>query len=84
MLDDVVQTMVERITERFRPLRIVPFGLRARADGFERRRSSGRLAGGSNKRHVAMEIRRVLSDLPVCTTAETWRGRELSRGSLWL
>jgi hypothetical protein len=30
MADDVVQTMVERITEQFRPLRIVLFGSRAR------------------------------------------------------
>ena len=68
MANDIVQIMVQRIVEHFRPLRIVLFGSRARGE-------AGKwsdvdllvvLPEGTDKRKAAVMIRRVLGDLPVC------------------
>jgi predicted nucleotidyltransferase len=85
MADDVVQTMVERITKQFRPLRIVLFGSRARGHATA---SSDVdllvvLPEVANKRHAAVEIRRVLGDLPVCKDiVVTTPGEIASRGQV--
>jgi predicted nucleotidyltransferase len=91
MPDDVVQTMVERIAARFQPLRIVLFGSRARGEATA---SSDVdllvvLPEVANKRHAAVEIRRILGDLPVCkdivvTTPEEIASRgQVIGGVLW-
>jgi len=68
MTNDIVQMMVQRIVEHFRPLRIVLFGSRARGE-------AGKwsdvdllvvLPEGTDKRKAAVAIRRALGDLPVC------------------
>jgi len=85
MTDDVVQTMVERITKQFRPLRIVLFGSRARGQATA---SSDVdllvvLPEVANKRHAAVEIRRVLGDLPVCKDIVVTTPEEIaSRGQV--
>jgi len=85
MADDVVQTMVERITKQFHPLRIVLFGSRARGQATA---SSDVdllvvLPEVANKRHAAVEIRRVLGDLPVCKDIVVTTPEEIaSRGQV--
>jgi predicted nucleotidyltransferase len=60
--------MVSRIVERFHPLRVVLFGSRAR--GTETPDSDVDLlvvlAHVDDKRRAAVEIRRALSDMPLC------------------
>ncbi len=67
MPEDIVQTMVKRIVARFRPLRIVLFGSRARGE-------AGKwsdvdllvvLPEVADKRKATVEILRALGDLPV-------------------
>lgn len=67
MPEDIVQTMVKRIVARFRPLRIVLFGSRARGE-------AGKwsdvdllvvLPEVTDKRKATVEILRVLGNLPV-------------------
>jgi predicted nucleotidyltransferase len=64
----VLDTMVDRIVARFQPRRVVLFGSRAR--GTATADSDVDLLvvldRVSDKREAAIEIRRVLSDLPVC------------------
>ena len=66
--DLAIDTMVERIVARFRPRRVVLFGSRAR--GTATRDSDVDLLvvmdRVADKRHAAIEIRRILADLPVC------------------
>ena len=65
--DAVISTMVERIVERHRPLRVVLFGSRAR--GTAREDSDVDLLvvldEAPDKRGVAVDIRVALSDMPV-------------------
>lgn len=84
MSDDIVRTMVERIVERFRPLRVVLFGSRARGD-------AGRwsdvdllvvLPDGTDKRQAAVEILRALGDLPVCKDIVVTTPEEIERRGL--
>jgi predicted nucleotidyltransferase len=85
MADDVVQTMVERITKQFRPLRIVLFGSRARgqATALSDVDLLVVLPEVANKRHAAVEIRRVLGDLPVCKDIVVTTPEEIaSRGQV--
>jgi predicted nucleotidyltransferase len=64
----VLDTMVDRIVARFKPRRVVLFGSRAR--GTATADSDVDLLvvldRVSDKREAAIEIRRALSDLPVC------------------
>jgi predicted nucleotidyltransferase len=81
MTDDVVQTMVERITKQFRPLRIVLFGSRARGQATA---SSDVdllvvLPEVANKRHAAVEVLRALGDLPVAADVVVTTPEELAR-----
>jgi predicted nucleotidyltransferase len=85
MTDEVVQTMVERITKQFRPLRIVLFGSRARgqATALSDVDLLVVLPEVANKRHAAVEIRRVLGDLPVCKDIVVTTPEEIaSRGQV--
>ena len=65
--DAVISTMVERIVERHRPLRVLLFGSRAR--GAEHDGSDVDLlvvmGDVTDKRRAAVEIRRALGDLTV-------------------
>lgn len=81
MSEDIVRTMVERIVERFRPLRIVLFGSRARGE-------AGRwsdvdllvvLPNGTDKRQAAVEILRALGDLPACKDIVVTTPEEIER-----
>jgi len=81
MPDDVVQTMVERIAARFRPLRIVLFGSRARgeATAWSDVDLLVVLPEVANKRHAAVEVRRALGDLPVCKDIVVTTPEEIAR-----
>jgi len=65
---EVIPTVLQRIVERFHPLRVVLFGSHARS---EERADSDLdllvvLPETTDKRRSAIEIRRALGDLPVC------------------
>lgn len=66
--DKIIATMVERIVERFRPLRVVLFGSCAR--GTATAKSDVDLLvvlpAVQDKRRTAVEMRRAVGDLPVC------------------
>lgn len=76
-----VQTMVERIVESFHPLRIVLFGSRAR--GTDTLDSDIDLLvvlqHVADKRRMAVEIRRVLADMPVCKDIVVTTPDEIAR-----
>jgi predicted nucleotidyltransferase len=76
-----VQTMVDRIVESFHPVRIVLFGSRAR--GTETPDSDVDLLvvlqDVTDKRRTAVEIRRVLSDMPVCKDIVVTTPDEIAR-----
>jgi len=81
MADDVVQTMVERITKQFRPLRIVLFGSRARGQATVLSDVDLLvvLPEVANKRHAAVEVLRALGDLPVAADVVVTTPEELAR-----
>jgi len=79
--EDIVQTMVKRIVERFRPLRIVLFGSRARGE-------AGKwsdvdllvvLPEVADKRKATVEILRALGDLPVSKDVIVTTPEEIAR-----
>jgi predicted nucleotidyltransferase len=76
-----VQTMVERIVESFHPVRIVLFGSRAR--GTDTPDSDIDLLvvlqHVADKRRTAVEIRRVLADMPVCKDIVVTTPDEIAR-----
>jgi len=76
-----VQTMVDRIVESFHPVRIVLFGSRAR--GSDTADSDVDLLvvlhDVADKRRTAVEIRRVLSDMPVCKDIVVTTPDEMAR-----
>ena len=67
-----ISTMVDRIVEAFLPAQIVLFGSHARGTATERSDVDLLviLPKVSDKRDTAIEIRRVLGDLPVCKDLE--------------
>ena len=77
----VVDTMVERIVERFQPARILLFGSRAR--GSANRWSDVDLLvvmeEVTDKRHTAVEMGRVLSDLTVSKDIIVTTPEEIAR-----
>ncbi len=77
----VVDTMVERIVERFQPARILLFGSRAR--GSANRWSDVDLLvvmeEVTDKRYTAVEMGRVLSDLPVSKDIIVTTPEEIAR-----
>ena len=62
-----ITTMVDRIVERFDPLRIILFGSQAR--GTANKHSDVDLlvvmGDGTDQRRTAIEIRRILRDMPI-------------------
>ena len=81
MSEDIVQTMVKRIVARFRPLRIVLFGSRARGE-------AGKwsdvdllvvLPEVADKRKATVEILRALGDLPVSKDVIVTTPEEIAR-----
>ena len=63
----IVSTMVDRIVERFRPSRVVLFGSRARGTAVQSSDVDLLVVMGDapDKRRAAVEMRRLLGDLPV-------------------
>ncbi len=65
--ETIIPTMVDRIVARFQPSRVVLFGSRARS-GASRSSDVDLLVvmdGAPDKRRAAVEMRRLLGDLPV-------------------
>lgn len=79
--DAAIQTMVDRIGQRFHPVRVVLFGSHAR--GTATAESDVDLLvvmdQVSDKRQAAIEIRRALSDLPVCKDIIVTTPEEIAR-----
>ena len=76
-----LDTMVDRIVARFRPRRVVLFGSRARGTAVAQSDVDllvvmDRVA---DKRQAAVEIRRALSDLPVCKDIIVTTPEEIAR-----
>ena len=79
--DAIISTMVERIVERHRPLRVLLFGSRAR--GAEHDGSDVDLlvvmGDVTDKRRAAVEIRRLLRDMPVAKDIIVTTPEEIGR-----
>ncbi|SNB61038.1 nucleotidyltransferase domain-containing protein [Thermoflexus hugenholtzii] len=85
MSEDIVQTMVQRIVERFRPVRIILFGSRARGEAgpWSDVDLLVVLPEVTHKRQAMVEILRALSDLPVAKDVIVTTPEEiLQRGNL--
>ena len=76
-----ISTMVDRIVEAFQPAQIVLFGSHARGTATERSDVDLLviLTNVSDKRDTAIEIRRVLGDLPVCKDIVVATPEEVTR-----
>ncbi len=76
-----ITTMVERIVERFDPIRILLFGSQAR--GTANRHSDVDLlvvmGDGTDRRRTAIEIRRILRDMPVAKDVVVSTPEEIAR-----
>lgn len=81
MSEDLVQTMVQRIVERFRPVRVILFGSRARGEAgpWSDVDLLVVLEEVANKRQAMVEILRVLNDLAVCKDVVVTTPDEISR-----
>lgn len=81
MSDDLVQIMVRRIVERFRPVRIILFGSQARGEAgpWSDVDLLVVLEEVANKRQAMVEILRALGDLPVCKDVLVTTPEEISR-----
>ncbi|MBI4470739.1 MAG: nucleotidyltransferase domain-containing protein [Acidobacteria bacterium] len=66
-VETTIQTMVERIVQRFEPLRVILFGSRARGTAFAQSDVDLLvvLPRVEDKRRTTVEIRRMLGDLPL-------------------
>ena len=76
-----ISTMVDRIVEAFQPAQIVLFGSHARGTATERSDVDLLviLPNVSDKRDTAINIRRVLGDLPVCKDIVVATPEEVAR-----
>ena len=76
-----ISTMVDRIVGAFQPLRIILFGSHARGTATEWSDVDLLviLPNVSDKRDTAIEIRRVLGDLPVCKDIVVATPEEVAR-----
>ena len=76
-----ISTMMDRIVEAFQPAQIVLFGSHARGTATERSDVDLLviLTNVSDKRDTAIEIRRVLGDLPVCKDIVVATPEEVAR-----
>jgi uncharacterized protein len=77
----VIQTMVDRIVQQFRPLRVILFGSHARGDATAESDVDLLvvLREVSDKRLVTIEIRRALGDLPVAKDIVVTTPDEIAR-----
>jgi len=73
--------MVQRIVERFRPVRVILFGSRARGEAgpWSDVDLLVVLEEVANKRQATVEILRVLNDFPVCKDVVVTTPDEISR-----
>ncbi len=78
---DIVHTIVQRIVERFHPVRIILFGSRARGEAgpWSDVDLLVVLPEVAHKRQAMVEILRALSDLPVATDVIVSTPEELER-----
>ena len=78
---DWIETMIDRIIRDFHPLRLVLFGSHARGDAHPESDVDLLvvLPHVTNKRQVTVEIRRALTDLPVCKDIVVTTPEELAR-----
>ena len=76
-----ISTMVDRIVGRFQPLQVVLFGSHARgtANAWSDVDLLVVLPDASDKRAVAVDIRRALGDLPVCKDIVVATPEEIAR-----
>ncbi|MDA0745990.1 MAG: nucleotidyltransferase domain-containing protein [bacterium] len=79
--DDYIDIMKDRIVQHFEPLKLILFGSQARADADPRSDVDILvvLAEVFDKRQKAIEIRRVLGDLPVSKDIIVTTPEEISR-----
>ena len=85
MSEDILQTMVQRIVERFRPVRIILFGSRARGEASQWSDVDLLvvLPEVVHKRKAMVEILRALNDLPVAKDVIVTTPEEIvQRGNL--
>jgi len=85
MSEDILQTMVQRIVERFRPVRIILFGSRARGEASQWSDVDLLvvLPEVVHKRKAMVEILRALNDLPVAKDVIVTTPEEIvERGNL--
>lgn len=77
----VIQTILQRITDRFRPLRILLFGSRARGEAgpWSDVDLLVVLPEVAHKREAAVEILRTLGDLPIAVDIVVTTPEELAR-----
>jgi predicted nucleotidyltransferase len=78
---DLIQIITDRIVQDFHPLRIILFGSHARGDASPESDVDLLvvLPQVANKRMVAVAIRRILADLPVCKDIVVTTPEEITR-----
>lgn len=76
-----IQTMVERIVERFEPTQVILFGSYARQTAIAESDVDLLvvLSAVTNKRHLTVEIRRALADIPVAKDIVVTTPDEIAR-----
>ncbi len=79
--DALIQIMVDRIVQRFHPLRVVLFGSRARGTATDESDVDLLVVFRelADRRHAAVEIRRALGDLPVSKDVVVTTVEEIAR-----
>jgi uncharacterized protein len=83
---ELLPTMLDRIVRRFQPLRIILFGSQARGQAGPASDIDLLvvLSEVANKRQVAVEIRRLLADLPVGKDIIVTTQEEITRRGDWI
>ncbi|HUT54995.1 MAG TPA: nucleotidyltransferase domain-containing protein [bacterium] len=78
---ELIKTITDRIVSDFHPLRLIMFGSQARGDATPQSDMDFLVVmeKAPNKRQAAIEIRRVLSDLPVCKDIIVTTPEEIAR-----
>lgn len=81
MNNEIISTMTDRIVRDFDPLQIILFGSRARGDAHAHSDVDLLVVFSelTNKRKTAVDIRRVLSDLPISKDILVATPEELAR-----
>lgn len=78
---ELIKTITKRIVSDFNPLRVIMFGSEARGEATAQSDLDFLVVmqEAPNKRQTAIEIRRVLSDLPVCKDIIVTTPEEIAR-----